>query len=85
LEANAMLAQTIERWFDEATMKGVNQGRQEGRQEGLVKAVALLIQMRFGSVPTWAQARLDNASEEQLIGWTGAILTAASLQELFGD
>jgi len=81
LEANAMLEQTIERWFDEATMKGVNQGR----QEGLVKAVALLIQMRFGSVPTWAQARLDNASEEQLIGWTGAILTAASLQELFGD
>ena len=85
LEANAMLEQTIERWFDEATMKGVNRGRQEGRQEGLTKAVALLIQMRFGAVPLWAQARLDDASEEQLIAWTGAILTIASLQDLFGS
>ena len=81
LEANAMLEQTIERWFDEATMKGVNRGR----QEGLSKAVVLLIQMRFGAVPTWAQARLDDAREEQLIAWTGAILTASSLQDLFGS
>ena len=104
LEANAMLEQTIERWFTEATMKGMNQGLQkglqegrqkglqegrqeglqEGRQEGLTKALALLIQMRFGAVPDWAQARLDDASEEQLISWTGAILTASSLQAMLG-
>jgi hypothetical protein len=29
-------------------------------------------------------ARLADASEEQLIGWTAAILTAISLQDLFG-
>jgi len=92
LEANAMLEQTIERWFDEATQKGLQQGlqqglqkgRQEGRQEGLAKAVALQVQLRFGTVPAWAQARLDEATEAQLIAWTGAILTATSLPELFG-
>lgn len=84
LEADAMLEQTIGRWFDEATMKGVLQGKQEGRQEGFAKAVALQLQLRFGTVPEWAQERLSSATEEQLIGWTGAILRATSLAELFG-
>ncbi len=96
LEPNAMLEQTIERWFDEATTKGLNkgiqqgmqqgmqQGTQQGIQQGLAKAVGLQVQLRFGSVPAWAQARLDEANTQQLIGWTGAILTATSLQELFG-
>jgi predicted transposase YdaD len=85
LEANAMLEQTIERWFDEATMKGVLQGVQKGRHEGFVKAVALQVQLRFGAVPAWAQTRLDEASEEQLIAWTAAILTAQSIDALFGS
>jgi len=88
LEANAMLEQTIERWFEEATTKGMNkgmqQGMQRGMQQGLAKAVALQLQLRFGPVPQWAQERLASASEEQLIAWTAAILTATSLQDLFG-
>ncbi|BAO82699.1 uncharacterized conserved protein [Serpentinimonas maccroryi] len=35
LEGSAMLEQTIERWFDEATMKGLKQGLQQGLQQGL--------------------------------------------------
>ena len=96
-----MLEQTIERWFDEATLKGeqkgrqkgLQEGRQEGRQEGLQKglhqgfskAVALQLQLRFGPVPDWAQQRLANASEEQLVSWTEAILAAKSLQDVFGS
>ena len=84
-----MLEQTIERWFDEATLKGEQKGLQKGRQEGLhqgfSKAVALQLQLRFGPVPQWAQERLAGASEEQLVIWTGAILTATSLQDFFGS
>jgi len=36
-------------------------------------------------VPPWAQARLDAADEAQLLAWTAAILTATSLQDLFGQ
>jgi len=85
LEADTMLAETIGNWFDEATRKGVTQGRQEGRQEVLVKSVTLLLQMRFGPVPEWAQSRLEAADEAQLLAWTGAILSATSLSDLFGD
>jgi predicted transposase/invertase (TIGR01784 family) len=112
LEADTMLEQTIERWFDEAERKGlergmqrgmqegrqegmqqgmqqgreegVQQGMRQGLQQGLVKAVALQLQLRFGPMPGWVQGRLDSATEEQLVLWTAAILTATSLQDLFG-
>jgi hypothetical protein len=51
----------------------------------LVKSVTLLLQLRFGPVPEWAQSRLNAADEAQLLAWTGAILSATSLTDLFGD
>jgi hypothetical protein len=32
-------------------------------------------ELRFGPVPTWAQQRLNAASEEQLTQWLGSVLT----------
>ena len=87
LESDTMLEQTIERWFEEATTKGLQKGMQQGIQEGMnqgfAKAVALQLQMRFGPVPPWAQDRLSMANEEQLTQWLGVILTAKSMDELF--
>ena len=91
-----MLEQTIERWFEDATMKGVRQGEQKGRREGMQQgvqqgmrqgyagAVALQLQLRFGPVPAWVQTRLDAGTEEQLTQWLGSVLTAQSMEELFG-
>lgn len=87
LKESTMLEQTIERWFDEATMKGVRQGMQQGEQKGLhqgfARAVALQLQLRFGPVPEWARERLSSASEAQLTQWLGAILTGKSIDDLF--
>jgi hypothetical protein len=85
LEADTMLEETIGNWFDEAKRKGLSQGLDQGRQQGLVKAVGLQLQLRFGPVPEWAQSRLDTADEAQLLVWTGKILSATSLTDLFGD
>ena len=92
LKESTMLEQTIERWFEDATLKGVRQGEQKGRHEGMqqgvqqgyARAVALQLQLRFGLVPEWAQERLGAASEEQLTQWLGSILTAKSIGDLFG-
>ena len=92
LKESTMLEQTIERWFEDATLKGVRQGEQKGRHEGMqqgvqqgyARAVALQLQLRFGPVPEWAQERLGAASEEQLTQWLGSILTAKSIGDLFG-
>ena len=79
-----MLEQTIERWFDDATMKGELKGERKGELKGISKIVVLQMKLRFGPVPDWAQERLDNASEDQLTQWASAILTAQSLNDLFG-
>jgi len=71
-----MLEQTIERWFDDATLKG--------ELKGFAKLVSLQLKLRFGPVPDWAQERLASASEDQLTQWASAILTAQSLNDLFG-
>ena len=92
LKESTMLEQTIERWFEDASLKGVRQGEQKGRHEGMqqgvqqgyARAVALQLQLRFGPVPEWAQERLGAASEEQLTQWLGSILTAKSIGDLFG-
>ena len=83
-----MLEQTIERWFDEATDKGLQKGLlkglEKGRQEGLARAVSLQLHLHIGAVPQRVQDSLTSATEEQLLKWAGAILTANSLQDLFG-
>ena len=75
-----MLEQTIERWFEDATMKGM----QQGKQEGFAELVALQLNLRFNGIPVWVQDQLNAASQEQLVKWAGAILTAKSLNDLFG-
>jgi flagellar biosynthesis/type III secretory pathway protein FliH len=81
------LLQTIERWFEDATMKGVRQGMQQGMQQGelngFAKLVALQLKLRFGPVPDWTQERLASATEDQLTQWASAILTAKSIGDLF--
>ena len=79
-----MLEQTIERWFDDASLKGELRGELKGELKGISKIVALQLKLRFGPIPDWAQERLANASEDQLTQWASAILTTQSLNNLFG-
>ena len=39
---------------------------------------------RFGVLPTWAEARLQAATEQALAQWTDAVLDAARLTDVLG-
>ncbi|MCL5969563.1 MAG: hypothetical protein M1359_10095 [Betaproteobacteria bacterium] len=80
-----MLERTIERWFDEAYAKGYREGCQEGLLLGYLEVLTVQLRLRFGTMPDWVEARLSEASDEQLMGWMGRILTATSLPEVFGQ
>lgn len=84
LENDTMLAERIEQWFDEATQKGLVKGRTEGRLEGEAALLARQMERRFGPLPAWASARLASATEAELRAWGDAVLTAASLDAVFG-
>jgi predicted transposase/invertase (TIGR01784 family) len=87
--ADTMLAERIEHWFEEATKKGVQQGRQEGIQQGMQQGEGILLRRqlirRFGTLSNVIEARLTQASTEQLESWGDRILDAKSLDEVFGE
>jgi hypothetical protein len=68
--------------------KGIAKGRIEGRVEGRVEGESRLLkrqlERRFGLLPEWASERLGSAKEEELEAWSEAVLTAPTLDAVFG-
>ncbi|MDP2784436.1 MAG: Rpn family recombination-promoting nuclease/putative transposase [Sulfurimicrobium sp.] len=85
MEADTMLAERMESWFEEATRKGVQQGVQQGMQQGEGLLLQRQLTRRFGALPADIVARLAGASLEQLESWGDQVLDAKSLDELFGE
>lgn len=76
-------------WLEEGRAQGRAegraQGRAQGRAEGYAEALLKQIQLRFG-VPDEAIAiRVRGASDAELDRWIELIVTADSIQTLFGD
>ena len=69
--------------------KGVKLGEARGEARGVVKGEAnlLLRQLarRFGPVPEWVSARLNQANTDLLETWGDRVLDAQSLEEVFGE
>jgi hypothetical protein len=82
LEIKTMLAERVIEW----TQQWKEEGRQEGMQTGIQKGKAQLLQelltSRFGSLPDWALARLQQGSEAELGRWCLRVLNFSSLQEI---
>ena len=49
------------REYKKGRQEGRKEGRQEGRQEGELTILIRQIKKRFGSVPKWAEERLENS------------------------
>ncbi|WP_251048181.1 hypothetical protein [Halomonas sp. ISL-56] len=59
--------------------EGMQQGMQQGLHEGIEGALRLQLKLKFGELPGWAEAKLRQASDEQLTHWLTRILNADSL------
>ncbi|CAM3443393.1 hypothetical protein [Halomonas lysinitropha] len=76
-----MLAENLESLVKKERLEG----RKEGRLEGVEGTLRKLIALKFGEIPHWADARLEQASVAELDAWVAKILAANSLVELFDD
>ena len=63
---------------------GRMEGREEGRVEGESRFLKRQLEHRFGLLPRWASELLENAKEEDLEAWSEAVLTAPTLEAVFG-
>lgn len=55
-----------------------------GKQKEARVILCKLLGRRFGTLPPWAVARLEEAETAQLEAWAEAIFDAASLEALLG-
>jgi Putative transposase, YhgA-like len=63
--------------------EGRAEGEAKGRAEGRAETLTQLLTQKFGPLPDSAVAKLHAASTEQLEGWTGRVLSATTLDEVF--
>ena len=61
-------------------LKELEKGRNEGMQQGMQGVLSEQLTEKFGALPTWATARLQSASSEELHLWAKRILHSASLE-----
>ena len=75
VEMRTMVASLSDEWKAEA--------RRLGLQEGELTLLLRMLRKRFGELPEWVRARLEQASMEQLEHWGEQLLQADSLEALF--
>jgi predicted transposase/invertase (TIGR01784 family) len=63
--------------------EGRVEGEATGRAQGRAETLTQLLTQKFGPLPDWAVANLQAASSERLESWTGRVLTATTIDEIF--
>lgn len=74
-----------EEGMQQGMQQGMHEGMEQGRRAGKVQVIRRQLQLRFGELPDWVPARIDEASEAQLDAWTDKLLTAPSIDAVFGS
>jgi len=64
--------------------KGLEQGLEKGLAQGAVNTLTALILHKFGALPDWARARMQQADQAELNRWTLRMLDAQRIEEVFG-
>ncbi|EGV27727.1 putative transposase [Thiorhodococcus drewsii AZ1] len=92
-EMRAMLAERVKTWTEEWKQQGLEEGLKQGLEQGLEQGVyrgearllrRLLIR-RFGVLPAWAEARLEQAGESELEIWADRVLDRDTLEEVLEE
>ena len=81
LKGSDMLEENIDKWRAKAVAEGMLLGKLEGGTTLLERQ----LMKRFGPISVSTHARLNAATEEQLLIWGERILDARSLAEVFND
>ncbi len=52
-------------------------------KRGEANILTLLLNQRFGELPSWVSQKLSNATSQQIERWSGNVLNADSLEQVF--
>ena len=71
-----------DKWYDENEDRLLAEGAAKGRVEGRAEAVLMQLRLRFGELSQEVEARVKQASAEEVEVWTERVLSAGSLDEV---
>jgi hypothetical protein len=93
-EDSIMLGDRMDRWEQEWLKQGISQGIEQGIEQGIAKGVeqtlvqertallSMLLQKKWGAIPTAIQYKIERASSEELKSWISKALHEEELAEL---
>jgi hypothetical protein len=74
-----------EEWMEKGVEKGMEEGQALGRRQGESNLLRKQLRFRFGALPPNIERRIETADETELEQWGEALLTAPSLDAIFGQ
>lgn len=86
-EVQVMLATRIKQWEQEILAEGIEQGVEKGIEKGIHQGESVLLrrqlERRFGSLPSWVNEKITQASRSDLEQWGVNVLDSQTLEEVF--
>ncbi len=73
------------KYYDQGLEEGRELARREGYLVGIRGVLEVILRSKFGALSPETEARLAAATEAELDLWTERILTATSLDVVFGE
>ncbi len=83
-EFQTYLEVNMQSWTEQWKAEGRKEGRQEGRFDGEVALFRRLFQHKFDATGAAVEERIQSANTEQLFEWSKNLLTARTVEDVFG-
>jgi len=80
-----MLAERVKEWTQNWKQQGIEEGIEQGMQQGEAGFLLRLLEWRFDPVDEPTRERVKAADSQILQVWGKRILTAQTIEEMFGD
>ena len=76
----------IQNWEPQSDLfkRLIGEGRTQGLAEGERRLLERMLTRRFGPLPDEVHRRIEEAAEDQLLQWSDEVLSAPSLEAIFG-
>jgi hypothetical protein len=82
-EVNTMLAERVKEWTRQWKEQGVQEGIEQGIEKGRVEVLTKMLELKYGTLPQWAQDKVAQADAKTIECWAGNLFKAETLEEVF--
>ncbi|MCP4346080.1 MAG: DUF4351 domain-containing protein, partial [Desulfobacterales bacterium] len=72
----------FEDFIDDYYGEGLKDGEIKGEIKGMTKILIRLLESRFGTLPQWAEQKIEQADIAAVEDWSTRLLSADSLKEV---